>query len=160
MKAFFTGHRNIDDIKDPINQLIDIALKRGVTEFFNGMALGTDQLAAEVLIKRKLNWTAVIPCKDQDRLWSLQQKVKYKELLKSASNKIVLYPEYAPGVMQARDQWMVKYSDLCLAVYDGRLTGGTALSVNLATVKNILIIQFNPRTLEIKVIEPQQLSLF
>jgi uncharacterized phage-like protein YoqJ len=49
----------------------------------------------------------VIPCKDQDRLWSLQQKVKYKELLKSASNKIVLYPEYAPGVMQARDQWMV-----------------------------------------------------
>jgi hypothetical protein len=34
------------------------------------------------------------------------------------------------------------------------------LSVNLATVKNILIIQFNPRTLEIKVIEPQQLSLF
>jgi uncharacterized phage-like protein YoqJ len=90
MKAFFTGHRNIDDIKDPINQLIDIALKRGVTEFLNGMALGTDQLAAEVLIKRKLNWTAVIPCKDQDRLWSLQQKVKYKELLKSASNKIVL----------------------------------------------------------------------
>jgi hypothetical protein len=51
---------------------------------------------------------------------------------------------------------MVKYSDLCLAVYDGRLIGGTALSVNLATVKNILIIQFNPRTLEIKVIEPSR----
>ncbi|MBJ7298141.1 MAG: hypothetical protein JHC73_17985 [Dolichospermum sp.] len=42
MKAFFTGHRNIDDIKDPIN-----------------------------------------------------------------SNQIVLYPEYAPGVMPALDQWMV-----------------------------------------------------
>ena len=54
---------------------------------------------------------------------------------------------------------MVKYSDLCLAVYDGRLTGGTALSVNLATVKNILIIQFNPRTLEIKVID-EHLSSF
>jgi hypothetical protein len=54
MKAFFTGHRNIDDIKDPINQLIDIALKRGVTEFFNGMALGTDQLATKFILTLSL----------------------------------------------------------------------------------------------------------
>jgi uncharacterized phage-like protein YoqJ len=69
MKAFFTGHRDITNIKDGINQLIDMALERGVTEFFNGMALGIDQLAAEVLIERQLHWTAVIPCQNQDRLW-------------------------------------------------------------------------------------------
>jgi uncharacterized phage-like protein YoqJ len=80
MKAFFTGHRDIINIKDGINQLIDMALDRGVTEFFNGMALGIDQLAAEVLIERQLHWTAVIPCQNQDRLWSLQQKLKYQEL--------------------------------------------------------------------------------
>ena len=68
MKAFFTGHRDIVNITDGINQLIDIALEREVTKFFNGMALGIDQLAAEVLIERQLHWTAVIPCKDQDRL--------------------------------------------------------------------------------------------
>ena len=39
MKAFFTGHRDIPNIKDAINQLIDIAWERGVTKFFNGMAL-------------------------------------------------------------------------------------------------------------------------
>ena len=160
MKAFFTGHRDIINIKDGINQLIDMALDRGVTEFFNGMALGIDQLAAEVLIERQLNWTAVIPCQNQDRLWTLQQKLKYKELLKSASNKIVLYPEYTPGVMQARNQWMVKHSHICLAVYDSRLTGGAALSVNIAIAHHLPIIQFNPKTLEIVVIEPKQLSLF
>jgi len=160
MKAFFTGHRDITNIKDGINQLIDMALERGVTKFFNGMALGTDQLAAEVLIERQLHWTAVIPCQNQDRLWTLQQKLKYKELLKSASNKIVLYPEYTPGVMQARNQWMVKHSHICLAVYDSRLTGGAALSVNIAIAHHLPIIQFNPKTLEIVVIEPKQLSLF
>ena len=160
MKAFFTGHRDITNIKDGINQLIDMALERGVTEFFNGMALGIDQLAAEVLIERQLHWTAVIPCQNQDRLWTLQQKLKYKELLKSASNKIVLYPEYTPGVMQARNQWMVKHSHICLAVYDSRLTGGAALSVNIAIAHHLPIIQFNPKTLEIVVIEPKQLSLF
>jgi hypothetical protein len=70
-------------------QLIDMALDRGVTEFFNGMALGIDQLAAEVLIERQLHWTAVIPCQNQDRLWTLQQKLKYQELLKSAFSSLV-----------------------------------------------------------------------
>jgi uncharacterized phage-like protein YoqJ len=158
--AFFTGHRDIKDIKDRINQLIDIALERGVTEFLDGMALGIDQEAAEILIERQLNWTAVIPCQNQDRLWSPQQKLRYKELLKSASNTIILYPEYTPGVMQARDHWMVKHSDICLAVYDNRLTGGTALSVNMAIAQHLPVIQFNPKTLETRVIEPQQLSLF
>ncbi|MBN3961746.1 SLOG family protein [Nostoc sp. NMS8] len=160
MKAFFTGHRDIYDIKDGINQLIDFALDKGITEFFNGMAIGIDQLIAQVLIERELNWTAVIPCQNQDRLWNLQQKVKYKKLLKSASEQIVLYPEYTPGVMQARNQWMVKHSDICLAVYDGRLTGGTALSVNMAIAHNLPIINLNPKTLEITLIEPRQLSLF
>lgn len=160
MNAFFTGHRDITNIKDAINQLIDMAWERGVTEFMNGMALGTDQQAAEVLIEQQLHWTAVIPCKDQDRLWSLQQKLKYQELLKSASNKVVLYPKYTPGVMQARNQWMVKHSDICLAIYDGRLTGGAALTVKMAIAHNLPVIQFNPRTLEIAVIEPKQLSLF
>jgi len=160
MKAFFTGHRNIHDIKDGINQLIDVALDKGITEYFNGMAIGIDQLIAQVLIERQLNWTAVIPCQNQDRLWNLQQKVKYKELLKSASKQIVLYPEYTPGVMQARNQWMIKHSDICLAVYDGRLTGGTALSVNMAIAHNLPIIKLNPKTLEITLIEPRQLSLF
>ena len=160
MKAFFTGHRDTVNIKDGINQLIDIAWERGVTKFFNGMALGTDQEAAEVLIERQLHWNAVIPCKDQDRLWSLQQKLKYQELLESASNKVVLYPKYTPGVMQARNQWMVKHSNICLAVYDGRLTGGAALTVKMAIAHNLPIIQFNPKTLEIVVIEPKQISLF
>lgn len=160
MKAFFTGHRNIKDIKDRINQLIDIALELGVTEFFNGMALGIDQEAAEVLIARELNWTAVIPCQDQDRRWSSQQKQRYHQLLKSASHKIILYPEYAPGVLQARDHWMVKRSNICLAVYDGRLTGGTALTVNLAIAQHLPVIQFNPKTLELGVIEILQMQIF
>ncbi|WP_174783378.1 hypothetical protein [Dolichospermum sp. UHCC 0406] len=45
-------------------------------------------------------------------------------------------------------------------VYDGRLTGGAALTVNLAIAHNLPIIQFHPKTLEIAVIEPKQLSLF
>jgi hypothetical protein len=65
--AMITGHRWFKyDIK--VDKLITMALNQGVTKFLCGMALGTDQVAAEILVRRKLKWTAVIPCADQHKL--------------------------------------------------------------------------------------------
>lgn len=166
MKAFFTGHRYVDaDIPNwhiGIKKLIDMAVKRKTKHFYSGMALGADQLAAQFLSLYRFNWTAVIPCADQDKLWFPKQQRRYKKLLKSATEQIVLYPQYSPGVMQARNLWMVKRSQLCLAIYDGREAGGTAMTVKMARSRNLPVIQFNPRTTEISIIEPPnwQLSLF
>ena len=161
-KAFFTGHRHIDYLHKQINQMIDYALQLGTKEFYCGMALGADQIAAELLIRRKLKWTAVIPCTDQDEKWTRKQRSHYHKLLESAPKQITLYPEYKPGCMQARNLWMVKRSDLCLAVWDGRNEGGTAMTVNAAIAHNLPIIQLNPTTKEFSKIDPkyQQLSLF
>jgi len=59
-----TGHRWISSIvyKPEIEKLIMMAVNQGVKHFFCGMALGVDQLAAEVLIYHNLKWTAVLPC--------------------------------------------------------------------------------------------------
>ncbi|RCJ27296.1 hypothetical protein A6S26_12725 [Nostoc sp. ATCC 43529] len=161
MKAFITGHRVISESAiAQLDSLIDLAIQRGVTEFFNGMAIGTDQNIADILIERRLDWTAVIPCTNQGRFWSLEQKARYEQLLLYASKKITLASEYYPGCMQARNKYMANHSDICLAVYDGRLNGGTAEAVRMAIAHNLPIIQLNPKTLEITVIEPRQLSLF
>ncbi|WP_374825305.1 SLOG family protein [Aerosakkonema sp. BLCC-F183] len=164
MKAFFTGHRYIDEFgfANHINQLISYARQLGTTEFYCGMALGTDQIAAKLLIKHQLKWTAVIPCADQDEKWSKQQRSHYHKLLDAASKQIVLYSKYSAGCMQARNLWMVKRSDLCLAVWDGRDNGGTAMTVNAAIDRNLPIIQFNPSNSKFSKIDPQyqQLSLF
>jgi len=163
MKAFFTGHRNnCEHLYSRINQMIDYALQLGVNEFYCGMALGADQVAAQLLVKRRLHWTAVIPCADQDAKWSKAARSHYKKLLESAPKQIVLYPEYSPGCMQARNLWMVKRSDLCLAIWDGRDSGGTAMTVQAAIDFNLPIIQLNPATKKFSKINPkyQQLSLF
>ncbi|MBG1240563.1 SLOG family protein [Nostoc sp. NZL] len=161
MKAFITGHRVISESAiAQLDNLIDFAIQRGVTEFFNGMAIGTDQNIADILIERRLDWTAVIPCANQGRFWSLEQKARYEELLLYTPKKIILTDVYYPGCMQVRNKYMANCSDICLAVYDGRLTGGTALSVSMAIAHNLPIIKLNPKTLEITLIEPRQLSLF
>lgn len=163
MKAFFTGHRYIDNgWNRQINQLIDLALQLNVQEFYSGMARGTDLTAAEVLTSRKLKWNAIIPCKNQDELWKISDKNRYAKVLKSASNVKILYPTYSPGVMQARDKWLVNHCDLCLGIYDGREEGGTALTIKMAICRNIRIIVINPMNNKIFLHEPQfhQLSLF
>ncbi|WP_293134817.1 SLOG family protein [Microcoleus sp. bin38.metabat.b11b12b14.051] len=158
--AFFTGHRYITVFyKSEINSLIDMALNQGVSHFLSGMAVGTDMLAAECLVDRALAWTAVIPCADQHKRWPLHQQKRYEGLVAQANKKIVLYPEYKDGVMQARNLYMVKHSDLCLAIYDNSKTGGTALTVRMARQK--LIYQYNPQTSKFSIHEPShQLNLF
>lgn len=160
--AFFTGHRYITIFyKADINKLIDMALTQGVSEFLCGMAVGTDMLAAECLVDRALSWTAVIPCADQYERWRIHQQQRYQRLLDQATRQIVLYPKYKDGVMQARNLYMVKHSELCLAMYDGSKTGGTALTVQMANQHQKLIFRCNPQTNVFSISEASnQLSLF
>ncbi|PSB52161.1 DUF1273 domain-containing protein [filamentous cyanobacterium Phorm 6] len=159
-----TGHRWFDH-NPPIDKLITMAVNQGVTHFLCGMALGTDQVAAEVLSIRRLKWTAVIPSADQDKLWKPRQRSHYRNLLEQATKQITLYKEYKSGVMQARNQWMVKRADICLAVFSGDphgVGGGTATTVKMAHDRNLLIYQYIPAESRFTIIEPlhKQLTLF
>lgn len=162
--AMITGHRWFD-YNIPIDKLITMAVNQGVTKFLCGMALGTDQVAAEILVHRKLKWTAVIPCADQHLLWKPREQSHYKKLLEQATDQVCLYKNYSPGVMQARNLWMVKRSDICLAVFSGDphgVGGGTATTFEMARNRNLLIYQYIPAKSEFVIIEPayQQLNLF
>ncbi|MEG5175579.1 SLOG family protein [Microcoleus sp. B3-D7] len=164
--AMITGHRWITSslYLPEIEKLIMMAVNQGVQHFFCGMALGTDQLAAQILIRHKLKWTAVIPCRNQHKLWTPRQQFHYKQLLEQATKRVCLFDEYCSGVMQARNLWMVKRSDICLAVFSGDphgVGGGTATTFNMARDRNLLIYQYIPAESRFQVIEPayQQLSL-
>ena len=164
--AMITGHRYItDSYRVEVDKLIMMAVEQGVKKFFTGMALGADQVAAEIFIYHKLKWTAVIPCADQHLLWKPRQQSHYKKLLAQATEQVCLYQNYSPGVMQARNAWMVRRSDLCLAVFSGdphNRGGGTATTFKMARDKNLLIYQYVPAERKYLIIQPthQQLTLF
>ena len=161
--AFITGHRHINYriVSEGIHQLTDRAIERGFTTFLSGMAIGTDLLAAQIWSERYLTWKAILPCSDQSRLWTYKQQILYRKLLTKATEIKILYPQYKQGVMQGRDQYLVKNSQLCLAVWDGRETGGAFLTIEMARKAKLPLIIFNPKTLEISCEEPpKQLNLF
>ncbi|MFM6453181.1 MAG: SLOG family protein [Planktothrix sp.] len=165
--AFITGHRTFDypfdypSLRQGINQLTNLALNRGIKTFLTGMALGTDTLAALIWAERYLTWKAILPCSDQDSKWTYKQQQDYRQLLAKATEIKVLYPKYCQGVMQGRNQYLVDNSQLCLAVWDGKQSGGTYLTIQMARKAKLPLIIFNPKTCEIIIEEPpKQLKLF
>ncbi len=165
--AMITGHRNTYVSDVAINRLIKMAIVQGVKHFYCGMAIGTDQAFARILTTYPVKWTAVVPCADQDRFWNRNQRAEYRRLLEQAKKQIVLQQTYDNNCMRRRNEYMVKRSDLCLAVFDGNPHGnpsGTAMTLKMVQAADMLCYQFNPVTGEYFVIEPVlgpvQLSLF
>lgn len=136
--AFFTGHRYIEfspAVIRAIHKLIDIGTAKGVTNFLVGMAFGSDLIAAGVLVKHDLRWTAVLPCppEEQTLKWSPESREIYYWLLDRATSQIQLSDKYTPSGYMKRNAYMVKHSDIGLAVWDGRTSqSGTFHCLTLA----------------------------
>jgi uncharacterized phage-like protein YoqJ len=166
--AMITGHRDARCVSDTaINRLVKMAIAQGISHFYCGMALGVDQAFARILTTYPVTWTAVIPCADQDKLWSRSQRAGYRQLLEVATKQVILNQTYNENCMRQRNLYMVKRSDLCLAVFDGNRYGkrsGTAMTLKMVQAANLLCYQYNPIDRQFLIIkpipEPKQLSLF
>jgi uncharacterized phage-like protein YoqJ len=164
MKACFTGHRYVkNNHNEAINKLIDKAIAYGVTEFLNGMAIGTDLLAAQILNQRNLSWIAVIPCQDQTEKWPSYLKQEYENIRVRAKSEIILADKYKSNCMAIRNQFMIDNSAILLSVYDesNKYGSGTKFTVEMAKKKGLIIFNYNPITGKFSEHLPeQQLTIF
>lgn len=138
----FTGHRDskllfqgendprLMALRGELREKIIEMISDGATEFFSGMALGVDTYAAEEVLNLKkqyprINLIAVIPCPDQDKLWTVAQQKRYRDLLAQCSKKMTISPQYEKGCMFKRNRALVELCDVLIAVTDGsNVTGG------------------------------------
>lgn len=120
----FTGHRKlpankIDRMIKNLDKDIDILIKKGVTRFISGGAIGFDQIAASLVIAKKemgidIQLIFALPCKKQDELWNEKQKDLYSGLLGEADEIIYVSEEYDPLCMKRRNKYMVEHSAYCI----------------------------------------------
>ncbi len=158
----FTGHRpsaysfGYDESADGCKQMkatlgmyVYRAIKNGFTHFITGMAMGADMWAAEVVLYYKkefphITLEAAVPCPSQTDKWGREMKERYERILSLCDKVTVISPKYTSHCMHERDRYMVDHSDLCLAVYNGKATGGTAYTVRYAREKHLVVKIINP----------------
>lgn len=137
----FTGHRTIpdrhaDSIIEQLELIIEQLIKRGITDFYCGGAVGFDTIAAIILIKYKTMYPQVrlilaLPCENQDKDFSPSEKAVYNFTKSEADEIIYTEEKYCKGCMYKRDRYLVDNSDICVCYLKKRY-GGTAYTVRYA----------------------------
>ena len=148
----FTGHRKIVPehalaLKAELDRALEILVRSGVTVFRAGGAVGFDTLAALTVLDMKeknpdLCLELCLPCSDQAKLWSEEDRRIYQYILDRADKVTYVQEDYTSGCMLKRNRFMVDGATFCVAYCldpDSR-RGGTAYTVRYAKSKNVPVI--------------------
>lgn len=100
----------------------------------SGMALGADTIWAETALSTGLELWAYVPFPDQADRWAERDRDHWTELRGRASRETVLEGHYDPRSLHARNDAIVRDSDLVIAVYDRHRPGGTHSTMRKAIV--------------------------
>lgn len=148
--ACFTGHRLIADadastLPSALKETVERLIQQGVTVFYAGGALGFDMLAEETVLSLKPQYPQIhlilaLPCQNQEKSWSQDQKARYIHLLSQADRVIYTAEQYHRGCMHVRNRFMVDNSRYCIA-YLRQTTGGTAYTADYAVKKGSTLIR-------------------
>ncbi len=162
----FTGHRpsklpwGYDEtaegcvrLKAALAAQIAALVDNGITDFLSGMAQGTDQICAALVLAQReknpaLRLHCILPCMGQDAKWPDSARKRYRSIIQRADSRFYVSREYHEGCMLERDRFLVERADCLLAVYDGEQRGGTAMTVRYAKKLGREIIVLNPQELK------------
>ena len=137
----FTGHREISpkdyaNIKKRTKEMIVSLIRKGVTFFGAGGALGFDTLAAESVLELQNDYPQiklilVLPCPEQTKGWREEDIRKYNCIKEKADKVVYTSDHYYRGCMHVRNRHLVDNSAYCIC-YLTKDSGGTAYTVNYA----------------------------
>lgn len=158
-KCCFTGYRpqKLPYLKDQFSEgyqnlyltlmeCVKGAVDLGYDYFISGFAEGVDLMAAEVVLALKregydIKLEAALPAMNQTDGWDDLSRGIYYMRLDQADRRVCVDRVMDQYSCLRRDEYMVKESDLVIAVFDGQ-KGGTAYTVGYARKKkrNLWII--------------------
>ena len=146
----FTGHRFVPYAQRVIINYrlkggIRNAYRLGIRNFYCGMAVGFDMMAAECVLALKaelkdIKLIAVVPFRGQEARFSASDKLHYHQLLGKADKVVVLSEKYFKGCLLRRNDFMLENSSRLIAYYNGDEKGGTFYTCRRAEGRGMPIL--------------------
>ncbi len=157
MKAGITGHQHLgtqETIQWVTESLESTIQKYKIQQGFTSLAIGADQLFAELLLEQNIPYTAIIPSKGYETTFQQPEQLEnYRRLLQNAAEIVTLnFEKPEERAFYEAGKQVVDYSDIILAVWDGQPAkglGGTGDLVAYAKSKKKRIVHINPVTQEV-----------
>ena len=160
----FTGHRphkfpwkgNEADLrcvalKAVLAEQVEKLVAAGVTDFYSGMADGSDVWLSQIVLDLRkenpaLKLHCYLPCEGQADKWSSSAQERYHSILGQADSVIYVSHKYYDDCMIARNHRLVEAAGRLLAVFNGVKRSGTGATLNYARKLGREIIRIDPIT--------------
>lgn len=140
----------LEDINSCLYERVCEMLDEDFTTFQCGMAIGSDLMFAQAVLKLKQRYSslvkfiAVLPCLNHDKGWSEAERLQCREIIEKADDVVLINNSpYFDGCMAKRNRYLVETCDELLAVYDGQ-RGGTMQTINYAKGRGLKITVIDP----------------
>lgn len=154
MKAGITGHQHLvsPETVHWVAAMLENAIdKYHVQQGFTSLAIGADQIFAEILMGKNIPYVAIIPSQGYETTFQKSEHLlNYRRLLKSAAKIVTLnFEKPEERAFYEAGRQVVDYSDIILALWDGQPAkglGGTGDVVEYARSKKKRIVHVNPIT--------------
>ena len=148
----FTGHRIIKitpELKQNLRDAVVDVIGKGVTDFYDGGAIGFDMLCAETVIDLKAEYPDIklhllLPCPPDEQIkgWNESQITRYEKILNVADSITVVSDHYTRDCMKCRNERLVELADCCICYCTNRQSG-TGQTVRMAKDKEIEVINLS-----------------
>lgn len=132
-------------LKRTIRECILLLYEKGAEEFISGMATGIDTFAAEAVLSLKaegtpIKLTAAVASPFQTENWKEKDVARFYGILNHADLQITVSRARGPSAYKARNEYIVKHSDVILAFPVAAQRGGTLQTMNMALRHNIPLL--------------------
>ena len=164
MKIGITGHQKLDNptwwrwVEQELNNHISEFLRESSNNLtgVSSLAVGADQLFAELILKFKAKLHAVIPFAGYEKTFAAEGLNKYKNFIEQANKVEILTAKSTDQESYfAAGKRVVELSDVIIAVWNGKKAvglGGTGDAVEYARKCNKKVFHLNPNSKEVTII--------
>lgn len=148
-------HPDCVKLKERLRQEMErLITEEGVRHFISGMTVGTDLIAAELVLELRKKYPQItlesaIPYEEQAIKWTAAQREQYYRIAGQCDESITLQNTYTRDCMKERNRYMVDHSKYVLAVWTGVPRSGIGQTVRYARSLGRQITAIHPKTLEI-----------
>lgn len=157
MKAGITGHQNLgtpETVAWVGEALESLVAKLKIQRGFTSLAIGADQLFAQILRENGISYTAVLPCREIEKTFQTPEHLEnYRQLLRHAATVETLdFIEPTEIAFMEAGKRVIDLADFVIAAWNGlpaKGLGGTADAVKYALSQKKSVYHINPITKQV-----------
>ena len=156
MNLGITGHQRLPDpsswewVERSIGETLDQI--SGPLVAVTSLAIGADQLLAQLVLARGGTVRAILPFEDIERTFEKDALLEYRRLVNQSDVEVLPPHDTDEDAYLAAGQRVADLADVMIAVWDGQPAkgkGGTADIVRYSLERNVPLVHINPVTREV-----------